>query len=404
MKSTFAERKLTMTTLHLTHSIRVIGVGGAGSNAVDRMIQVGLSGVDYIAVNTDVQALRQSETQNVIRLGPRATRGQGAGSNPEVGARAANESVEDLGEACREAEMVFVTAGLGGGTGSGAAPKVAQVARNSGAVVIGVVTMPFGFEGMPRRRTAEAALAELRDEVDTLVVVYNDRLLSLVDMQHARMDIAFHVADECLRQAVEGITHLINYPGMINLDFADLRTVLRNGGLGHFSIGCGQGENAAQKAMKLALDSPLLGDGGIEGAKAVVVNFQGSSEMSLHDINQAMIPVNRLVAEDAPIFFGTILDESKGETVEVTLIAVGLDEARKKGVAPVAPAMAKPTPTLVPDFIEASPARRSNSRVAEPAGQELEIPATPKIIPMREMEPALNESRPWRTPTRRVSA
>jgi cell division protein FtsZ len=315
-----------MEGLHLLHPIRVIGVGGGGSNAVNRMIQVGIAGVDFVAANTDVQALRQSESRNLLHLGPRVTRGLGAGANPEAGLRAANESSASIEEACDGAELLFVTAGMGGGTGSGATPKVARVARAMGAIVVGVVTMPFTFEGSRRRANAEEALSALRSEVDTLVVVYNDRLLKILDPQHARMDIAFRVADECLRQAIEGIAGLINNPGLINLDFADVKSVLQEGGLGHFSIGYGQGEHGAQEAMRRALSSPLLGRDGIEGAQAMIVNFRGGDQMSLHDVTRAMEPVSDLVVADAPIFFGTCNDNALDERVEVTLIAVGLNE------------------------------------------------------------------------------
>ncbi len=372
-----------MTTLQLSHAIRVIGVGGGGSNAIDRMIQVGVAGVDFVAANTDIQALRNSESRNLIHLGPRVTRGLGAGANPEIGSRAANESKPLLEEACQDAELLFVTAGMGGGTGSGAAPRVAHIARSNGSVVVGIVTMPFTFEGAKRRATAEAALAALREEVDTLVVVYNDRLLDILDPQHARMDIALRVADECLRQAVEGITNLIHNPGVINLDFADLKSVLRQGGLGHFAIGYGEGERAAQEAMRRALSSPLLGQGTVQGAQSVVVNFRSSSAMTLHDLNEAMEPIGHLVTEDAPIFLGTSLDESLGERVEVTFIAVGLEGQRIRLAA-------KPA-TLDSCF---GPLRAT----VEPVAQPVAPPAAPKIvaakstekpkvIPLREPEP-----------------
>ncbi|MDQ4075160.1 MAG: cell division protein FtsZ [Chloroflexota bacterium] len=369
-----------MTALQLSHSIRVIGVGGGGSNAVDRMIQVGIAGVDFIAANTDVQALRLSESCNTLHLGPRATRGLGAGADPAVGARAANESKALIEEACQGTELLFITAGMGGGTGSGAAPKIAHVARANGAVVVGVVTMPFAFEGTRRRSNADAALEALREEVDTLVVVHNDRLLQILDPQHARMDIAFRVADECLRQAIEGITNLIHSSGVINLDFADLKSVLRDGGLGHFAIGYGQGEDAAQEAMRRALSSPLLGRDGIEGAQAVVVNFQGSDEMSLYDVKQAMEPVNRLVADEAPIFFGTSVDAALGERVEVTLMAVGLD-------------------SMATSSVSSSFTRNTSATAPRPADRHVPTEEreneAPKIIPIREAKAAPAPERPW---------
>ncbi len=367
-----------MESVQLVNPIRVIGVGGGGNNAVNRMIQVGIAGVDFVAANTDLQALNQSESRNLVHLGPRVTRGLGAGANPEVGVRAANESITAIEEACEGAELLFIAAGMGGGTGSGAAPKVARIARTLGAIVVGVVTMPFSFEGSRRRANAEAAVVALRQEVDTLVVVHNDRLLKILDPQHARIDIAFRVADECLRQAVEGIAGLINNTGLINLDFADVKSVLQDGGLGHFSIGYGRGEKGAQDAMRRALTSPLLGRDGIGGAEALIVNFRGGEEMTLHDVDRAMEPIAEFVNKEAPIFLGISNDDALGERVEVTLMAVGLESpvvhtmpllrARSSSQAP-APAPRRkfqPTPVVV--------------------SEELDV--APKVVPIARAEPA----------------
>lgn len=367
-----------METLHLIHPIRVIGLGGGGSNAVDRMIDFELGGVDLIAANTDLQALNRSGSFNKIQLGPRITRGLGAGANPEVGSRAVYESRATVEDACYNAELVFVTAGMGGGTGSGSAPAVARIARNAGAIVVGIVTMPFSFEGPRRRAIAESAVANLRPEVDTLVVVYNDQLLSVLEPQHTRIDHAFRRADECLRQAVEGITGIINNPGTINLDFADVKNVLRDGGLGHFSMGYGRGENAAQKAMEHALTKPLLGRESIEGTHGVIVNFFGGPDMTLYDVNLAMEMVSGLVAVDAPIFFGTREDFSMEDRVEVTLMAVGLEEVKPRRAArpamaaqPVQPVQpAKPAtlesvfPSVKPRTVAAAPAARRASHLS----------------------------------------
>lgn len=410
-----------MDTLHLLHPIRVIGLGGGGSNAVDRMVQVGVAGVDFIAANTDMQALQRSDSHNQIHLGPRVTRGLGAGANPEVGARAVYESSASIEEACYNAELLFVAAGMGGGTGSGAAPAVARIARNAGSIVVGIVTMPFTFEGPRRRANAEAAIANLRPEVDTLVVVYNDQLLSILDPQHARMDIAFRVADECLRQAVEGITGIINNAGTINLDFADVKNVLREGGLGHFSIGYGRGENAAQEAMRRALNSPLLGRDSIAGTQGVIVNFRGGEDMTLHDVNHAMTSLYRLASDDAQILFGTCDDPSLEDRVEVTLMAVGLEEVRSVR----APRQPAPTPkpatlesvfptaqtrAMAPAATPARPTALSNNlpRYREPAAREPE-PISAALAPEapREAEPRQAEladdrivAGPWQGVTR----
>lgn len=320
----------------LYHPIRVIGVGGGGNNAVDRMIQVGVPSADFIAVNTDIQSLRRSESEIRVQLGTRVTRGLGAGANPEVGSRAVKESQERLKEVCEGARLVFVTACLGGGTGSGAGPDVARIARESGAVVVSVVTMPFSFEGTRRRLNAEAALKRLKEETDTLVVVHNDRLLSFLDPSHGRLDVAFRVADECLRQAVEGITGLIQNPGTINLDFADIRNVLNGGGLGHFSIGYAKGEDAAHRAVKQAISSPLLDHDGIDGARGLIVNFKGSDALLLRDVAAAMDAINGVIATDANLFWGTTLEKEMEDRVEVTLMAVGLSNVvRKREARPV---------------------------------------------------------------------
>ena len=304
--------------------IKVIGVGGGGQNAVNRMIQEGIQGVEFIAVNTDAQALLLSDAPQRIRIGEKLTKGLGSGGNPETGQRAAEESREDIADIVAGADMVFVTAGMGGGTGSGAAPVVAAAARASGALTIGVVTKPFTFEGSQRRRSAESSLEALSDSVDTLIAIPNDRLLQIVDRKVAIND-AFRLADDVLRQGIQGISELITIPGLINLDFADVRAVMIEGGAALMAIGRGTGENRAREAAEQAIQSALL-DVSIEGARSILFNIKGGTDLSLHEVNEAAEIVRANTHPESNIIFGAVLDENMSDEVHLTVIATGFDK------------------------------------------------------------------------------
>lgn len=305
--------------------IKVVGVGGGGNNAVNRMIESGLKGVDFIAVNTDAQALLNAKAQNRIQIGEKLTRGLGAGAKPEIGEKAAEESREELLGALRGADMIFVTAGMGGGTGTGAAPIVAECAREIGALTVGVVTKPFAFEGRKRFKQAEAGTVNLKANVDTLITIPNDRLLDVVDKKTSMMD-AFRIADDVLRQGVQGISDLIAIPGLINLDFADVKSVMNNAGSALMGIGEATGENAAVDAARAAVNSPLL-ETSIQGARGVLLNITGGSELSLFQVNEASAIISEAAHEDANIIFGAAIDENMNESVRVTVIATGFDDS-----------------------------------------------------------------------------
>lgn len=305
--------------------IKVIGVGGGGNNAVNRMIESGLKGVDFIAVNTDAQALLNAKAQNRIQIGEKLTRGLGAGAKPEIGEKAAEESREELLGALRGADMIFVTAGMGGGTGTGAAPIVAECAREIGALTVGVVTKPFTFEGRKRFKQAESGIVNLKTNVDTLITIPNDRLLDVVDKKTSMMD-AFRIADDVLRQGVQGISDLIAIPGLINLDFADVKSVMNNAGSALMGIGESSGENAAVDAARAAVNSPLL-ETSIQGARGVLLNITGGSDLSLFQVNEASAIISEAAHEDANIIFGAAIDENIGDSVRVTVIATGFDDS-----------------------------------------------------------------------------
>lgn len=305
-------------------SIKVVGCGGGGNNAVNRMMDAGLRGVDFIAVNTDRQALGQSNAQVKIQIGEKLTKGLGAGAHPDVGRRAAEESREEIASALKGADLVFITAGMGGGTGTGAAPIVAEVARDLGMLTIAVVTKPFNFEGKQRMKNAEAGIEELKTNVDTLVVIPNDRLLQVVSKQTSMIE-AFRVADDVLRQGIQGISDLIAVPAMINLDFADVKTVMESGGMAHMGIGIGSGENKLVDAAKNAIASPLL-ETNIEGARAVLINITGGPDISIVDINEAANLVMEAADPDANIIFGAGIDETMGDDVRITVIATGFEK------------------------------------------------------------------------------
>jgi cell division protein FtsZ len=305
--------------------IKVMGVGGGGSNAVNRMAAEKIPGVELIAVNTDGQALMHVRSDLQIRIGDRLTKGLGAGGDPQKGARAAEESREELREAVRGAEMVFVTAGMGGGTGTGASPIVAEVAREAGALTIGVVTRPFTFEGRRRAERAEDGIDALRDQVDTLIVIPNDRLLETSDNK-TTLEEAFSTADDVLRQAIQGISEVITLPGLINLDFEDVRRIMGQAGPALLAIGRGRGDNRAADAAHAAVTSPLL-DVNIRGARGVLFNVVGGRSLGIQEINRAAAVIQQVVSDDAEIIFGAAIDESLGDEVKVTVIATGFESA-----------------------------------------------------------------------------
>ncbi|BDZ31161.1 cell division protein FtsZ [Lactiplantibacillus sp. WILCCON 0030] len=309
-------------------NIKVIGVGGGGGNAVNRMIAEDVQGVEFIVANTDVQALQSSNAETKIQLGPKLTRGLGAGSNPDVGSKAAQESEEAITEALTGADMVFVTAGMGGGTGNGAAPVVAKIAKDSGALTVGVVTRPFTFEGPRRARNAAEGIAQMKDNVDTLIIIANNRLLEIVDKKTPMME-AFQEADNVLRQGVQGISDLITSPGYVNLDFADVKTVMQNQGSALMGIGSASGENRTVDATKQAISSPLL-EVSIDGAEQVLLNITGGPDMSLYEAQAASDIVSQAATTDVNIIFGTSIDESLGDEVRVTVIATGIDQKQKE--------------------------------------------------------------------------
>ncbi len=303
--------------------IKVVGIGGGGVNAVNRMIEVGLRGVEFIAINTDAQALLMSDADVKLDVGRELTRGLGAGANPEVGRKAADDHREEIEEVLKGADMVFVTAGEGGGTGTGGAPVVAAVARKLGALTIGVVTRPFAFEGKRRGAQAEQGITELRNECDTLIVIPNDRLLQLGDLGVSLMD-AFRSADEVLLNGVQGITDLITTPGLINVDFADVKSVMAGAGTALMGIGSARGEGRAVQAAQKAINSPLL-EASMDGAHGVLLSIAGGSDLGLFEINEAASLVQESAHEDANIIFGTVIDDSLGDEVRVTVIAAGFD-------------------------------------------------------------------------------
>jgi cell division protein FtsZ len=308
--------------------IKVVGVGGGGSNAVNRMVEAGLRGCEFIAVNTDAQALLMVEADQKIHIGAGATRGLGAGANPEKGYEAAMETRDELKEALKGADMVFVTAGEGGGTGTGGAPVIAEIAQELKALTVGVVTRPFGFEGRKRAEQAQAGIGKLRDNVDTLIIIPNDRLLQVVEKQTSVVD-AFRMADEVLRQGVQGITDLITIPGLVNLDFADVRTIMNDAGSALMGIGEADGENRAAEAARAAVSSPLL-EASVAGATGVLLNITGGPDLGLFEVNEAAEVVTGASDLNANVIFGAVIDEAMGGKVRVTVIATGFDKAYRR--------------------------------------------------------------------------
>lgn len=338
--------------------IKVIGVGGGGQNAVNRMIEEGVEGVEFITVNTDAQALIRAQAATKIRIGEKLTRGLGAGGNPSVGQKAAEESSEELFEALKDADMVFITAGMGGGTGTGAAPVIAQIAQEVGALTVGVVTKPFMFEGTRRRQSAEEGIATLKEKVDTLITIPNDRLLQMVDKK-TPMAQAFGMVDAVLKQGIQGISELITRPGMINLDFADVKTIMSQAGSALMAIGEGTGEARAQDAARMAVSSPLL-ELSIEGAKGVLFNITGGTDMTMLEVSEAAEIITKSASEEANIIFGAVIDPMLQGTVRITVIATGF-ETRAAAARPIAPA------TRIREFQRPS--------MPPTTGDDLDIPA-----------------------------
>ncbi len=357
--------------------IKVIGIGGGGVNAVNRMIESGLKGVEFVAMNTDAQALLMSEADVKLDIGRDTTRGLGAGSNPEVGKRAAEEHRTEIEEILKGADMVFITAGEGGGTGTGGAPVVADIAKNLAALTIGVVTRPFSFEGRKRALQADMGIGELKSAVDTLIIVPNDRLLQVSDAATPVLD-AFRMADQVLYQGVDGITSLIMTPGLINLDFADVKAVMTGAGSALMGIGHGSGEGRAEQAAKAAISSPLL-EASIEGAKGVLLSIAGPSDLALHEVNRAAETITKVAHPDANIIFGAVIDDALGDEVRVTVIAAGFDklgELRNGRLARVIeePAEREAMPSLLEDEGEEEMFKPAPATVVFDAEEDLDIP------------------------------
>lgn len=349
--------------------IRVVGVGGSGGNAVQRMITSRLRGVEFIAINTDAQALLHNEAPMKIQIGKETTRGLGAGSDVELGRKSIEENKDEVYEALKGSDMVFVTCGMGGGTGTGAAPVVAQIAKELGALTVAVVTKPFSFEGMRRKKTSDLGIEELRDKVDTLITIPNDRILQVIDKKTTLLD-AFAVVDDVLRQGVQGISDLITLHGIINVDFADVRVIMSDAGSALMGIGRATGDNRAIEAARAAIDSPLL-ELSIEGAKGILFNITGGPDLGMYEIDEAAKIITEAADPDANIIFGAIIDEAMSGEVKITVVASGFDAEKKKKVEGVTPVMAG-----------VSEGRSLVERLAEPAAtptseeeDELEVPA-----------------------------
>lgn len=351
--------------------IRVVGVGGGGSNAVNRMIEASVSGVDFVAINTDSQALLLSEAPTRVHIGEKSTRGLGAGGDPEQGKKAAEESLDDLRQVLLGSDMVFITAGMGGGTGTGAAPTVAKIAGEIGALTIGVVTKPFMFEGSKRAKVADVGLEELNEHVDTLIVIPNDRLLELTDKRVSLTD-SFRMADDVLRQGIQGISELITVPGLINLDFADVRTIMSEGGAALMAVGVAEGDERAREAAEQAISSRLL-DVTIDGAQGILFNVTGGPDLSLYEVNQAAAIIRETAHPDANLIFGAVIDEAMGDKMRITVIATGFERS---------------TPSrrqlLQERYGQAALARSSSRRATPP-------PAPAPEAPQRELQDAEQE-------------
>ncbi|MEC1179440.1 cell division protein FtsZ [Metasolibacillus meyeri] len=357
--------------------IKVIGVGGGGNNAVNRMIEHGVQGVDFIAVNTDAQALNLSKAEYKLQIGGKLTRGLGAGANPEVGKKAAEESREQIEEVLRGADMVFVTAGMGGGTGTGAAPVIAQIARDLGALTVGVVTRPFSFEGRKRQTQAVGGIGAMKEAVDTLIVIPNDKLLQIVDKSTPMLE-AFREADNVLRQGVQGISDLIATPGLINLDFADVKTIMSDKGSALMGIGIASGENRATEAAKKAISSPLL-ETSIDGAKGVIMNITGGTNLSLFEVQEAADIVASASDEEVNMIFGSVINDSLDDEIIVTVIATGFSDdilTQRQSVRPSMGARQQAAPTQQQQPLRQEPVQQEAPRQTQNYQQEdaLDIP------------------------------
>ncbi len=374
-------------------TIKVIGVGGAGTNAVNRMVENGLRGVEFIAVNTDKQALALSKSPTKVQIGEKLTKGLGAGANPDIGKQAAEESREELAQLMNGADLIFITCGMGGGTGTGAAPVIAEIARDQGILTIGVVSKPFLFEGRQRMRNAEKGISELKTSVDTLVVVPNDRLLQVVNKATSMAD-AFRIADDTLRQGIQGISDLIALPAMINLDFADVRTVMASRGMAHMGIGSASGENRLVEAAKAAISSPML-ETSIDGARAVLINVTGSEDITLLEVNEAAQIIQQAADPEANIIFGAGIDENLSDEVRITVIATGFEKAAYTG-RPAAGAQHKPH----------NPEAKPEGKVSVPPlfdGEEEKKPVR-KLRPAGEAPVKPREGNAVKAPVRRPAA
>lgn len=366
--------------------IKVIGVGGGGSNAVNRMIEEGLGGVEFVAVNTDHQALQQSNARTRVRIGEKLTRGLGAGGNPEIGRKAAEESADELYEVLRGADMVFITSGMGGGTGTGAAPVIAQIAKELGALTIGVVTKPFSFEGARRIAAAEMGIEDLKSKVDTLIVIPNDRLLQIMDKK-TPLNAAFRMADDVLRQGIQGISEVITVPGLINLDFADVRAIMSEGGAALMAVGTATGDDRARKAAELAVSSNLL-DVTIDGARGILFNVTGGPDMSLFEVNEAAAIIKETAHPDVQLIFGAVVDENMRDQIRITVIATGFE--RPSGMTAARPVQK----TTAHDWrSQVSAARQPAAMQPPPQPAPRQVPTPPPAPEPREMREPRSESR-----------
>lgn len=369
--------------------IKVIGVGGGGGNAVNRMINEGLGGVEFIAVNTDNQALMLSKAKTRVRIGDKLTRGLGAGGNPEIGRKASEESSDDLYEVLRGADMVFIACGMGGGTGTGASPVIAQIAKELGALTIGVVTRPFTFEGTRRMQLAQAGIENLKNQVDTLIVIPNDRLLQIAD-KRSTLQQAFSLADDVLRQGIQGISELITIPALINLDFADVRTIMSEGGAALMAVGRAEGDDRARKAAEAAITSGLL-DVTIDGARGILFNITGAPDMTLFEINEAAAIIKESAHPDVNLIFGAQIDESMGDEVRITVIATGFEQGRAErrinNERPRAQTTSQQTPPA-----QQTPIQQQSPQSA-PIQQQ---PPTPQSVPVQ--PPVTPQTRPSTPP------
>ncbi len=374
--------------------IKVIGVGGAGGNAINRMVDAGVDGIEFVAVNTDGQALLNSRAPLAVRIGDKLTKGLGAGGRPEVGLRAAEESSDSIGEIARDADMIFIAAGMGGGTGTGASPVIARIAKSAGALTVGVVTRPFDFEGNRRKRSADEGINQLRDNVDALITIPNERLLTMVDPKTSISE-AFQIADEVLHQGIAGLSDLITKPGMINLDFADVRTIMRDAGSALMAIGYGEGENRTIDAAKQAIESPLL-ETSIQGATGVLYNISGSRNLTLLETSEAAEIIRAAVDEDAEIIYGTSIDESMGDAVKITLIATGFDD--HESYQPyAAPRRARPARQQEPVY-QLNPRQEREQRDRRERERRPERPPERERVAERERRPERDRQPQQQTP------